>query len=110
MAGLSGHREIASRSESWLLFEATGYCSCIKCCGKSDGITASGTQADHGTIAVDPEVIPLGIRVYIQGMGEFQAEDVGGAIKGRRIDIFFRDHNTALKFGRKMVRVMIGGK
>ena len=87
--------------------EATGYCSCRKCCGKSDGITASGTQAHRGTIAVDPKVIPLGTRVYIEGMGEFRAEDVGGAIKGNKVDIWFPTHIATLNFGRKMVRVRI---
>jgi 3D (Asp-Asp-Asp) domain-containing protein len=104
---VSGQNELASRAETWLAFEATGYCNCRKCCGKSDGITASGTQAHRGTIAVDPEVIPLGTQVYIQGVGEFRAEDTGGAIKDRRIDIWFSAHAEALKFGRKMVRVRI---
>ncbi|MDD2497845.1 MAG: LysM peptidoglycan-binding domain-containing protein, partial [Desulfitobacteriaceae bacterium] len=46
--------EQASRSERSVIFEATAYCSCRKCCGKSDGITASGVRAHKGTIAVDP--------------------------------------------------------
>lgn len=87
--------------------EATGYCSCVRCCGKNDGITASGTRASRGTIAVDLNVIPLGTQVYIQGMGEFRAEDVGGAIKGKKVDLWFPDHKSALEFGRKTVRVRI---
>lgn len=78
----------------------TAYCPCSICCGKSDGITKSGTLAkERQTIAVDPEVIPLGSRVYLEGLGTFIAEDTGGAIKGNRIDIFMRDHNQALQFG-----------
>lgn len=78
----------------------TAYCPCPACCGKSDGITKSGTLArEKHTIAVDPDVIPLGSEVYLEGLGTFIAEDTGGAIKGNRIDIFMQDHNQALLFG-----------
>lgn len=86
----------------------TAYCSCAKCCGKSDGITASGTKAKQGrTIAVDPRYIPYGTEVVIDGV-TYIAEDCGGAIKGNRIDLFFDSHSEALNFGRqtKIVRVM----
>lgn len=80
-------------------FRVTAYCPCVKCCGKSDGITATGTQATQGrTIAVDPDVIPYGTAVYIDGV-EYIAEDCGGAIKGNCIDIFFYNHADALQFG-----------
>lgn len=66
------------------------------------GITYSGSKATEGrTIAVDPEVIPLGSLVYIEGIGLRKAEDVGSAIKGNRIDIFMEDVDQALKFGVK---------
>jgi 3D (Asp-Asp-Asp) domain-containing protein len=78
----------------------TAYCPCSICCGKSDGITKSGTIAkEQHTIAVDPDVIPLGSEVYLEGLGTFVAEDTGGAIKGNRIDIFMQDHKQALQFG-----------
>jgi 3D (Asp-Asp-Asp) domain-containing protein len=99
--------EQVSRSERPTIFEATAYCSCRKCCGKSDGITASGVRAKEGTVAVDPKVIPLGSRIYIEGMGYFRAEDTGGMIRGNKLDIWFPTHNEALKFGRKNVRVRI---
>ena len=90
----------------------TAYCPCSICCGKSDGITKSGTIAkEHQTIAVDPEVIPLGSQVYLEGLGTFIAEDTGGAIKGNRIDIFMQDHNQALQFGvRKTKAYLINQK
>lgn len=87
----------------------TAYCSCVKCCGKSDGITASGTKAKQGrTVAVDPRHIPYGTEIVIDGMGTYIAEDCGGAIKGDRIDLFFDSHNEALNFGKqtKIVRVI----
>lgn len=80
-------------------FRATAYCPCLKCCGKTDGITATGTQATQGrTIAVDPDVIPYGTTVYIDGV-PYVAEDCGGAIKENRIDVFFYSHADALEFG-----------
>lgn len=85
-------------------FKLTAYCPCVKCCGKSDGITATGTLAEEGrTIAVDPRVIPYGSTVtlyYEDGtVHTYTAEDCGGAIKENRIDVFFDDHQAALEFG-----------
>ncbi|KUK36482.1 MAG: hypothetical protein PWP44_620 [Thermacetogenium sp.] len=86
----------------------TAYCPCPICCGKSDGITCSGVRARaNRTIAVDPDVIPLGSEVYLEGLGIFIAEDTGGAIKGNRIDIFMEDHQQALLFGIKEMKAYI---
>lgn len=56
------------------------------------------------TIAVDPRVIPLGSKVRMNGK-EYVAEDTGGAIKGRRIDLFADSHSEAMKFGKKLITV-----
>lgn len=96
-----------------LKFKASAYCSCSACCGKSTGITASGMKACYGTVAVDPRVIPLGTRLYIEASdgsfvyGECIAADTGGAIKGNKVDLFFPSHSEALNFGRKNVDVYI---
>lgn len=80
-------------------FTVTAYCPCEKCCGPwADGITAMGTTAEPGVIAVDKNVIPLGSMVLIDGQ-EYRAEDTGGAIRGNRIDIYCESHNTALEYG-----------
>ena len=81
-------------------YRITAYCPCEKCCGAwADGITYTGTEATEGrTIAVDPDVIPLGSIVEINGV-EYVAEDVGGAIKGDRIDLYFNSHEDALEWG-----------
>lgn len=64
--------------------------------------TASGTRVTEGrTIAVDPNVIPIGWWVYIEGVGFRRAEDTGGAIKGNKIDVYFDTVKSALNFGRK---------
>lgn len=70
--------------------------------------TASGALAKKGIVAVDKSVIPLGTRLYIEGYGEAVAGDVGGAIKGNKIDLCFEDTNANLKkFGRQKVQVYI---
>jgi len=69
--------------------------------------TASGTWPSRGTIAVDPEVIPLGTRLRIEGYGEGIAEDTGGAIRGEIIDLYMLDRNEALSWGRRQVEVRI---
>lgn len=80
-------------------FTITAYCPCEKCCGPwTDGITASGTYAEPGVIAVDPHVIKLGSTVLIDGQ-EYRAEDTGGAIRGNRIDMFMTCHSDALDYG-----------
>lgn len=74
---------------------------------KGYGITASGMKARYGVVAVDPRVIPLGTRLYIEGYGNAIAGDTGGAIKGNRIDLFFSSHSAAINFGRRTVKVQI---
>ena len=90
-------------------YKITHYCPCEECCGKTDGITYTGTTATQGrTIAVDPEVIPLGSEVTINGQ-TYIAEDIGGAIKGKRIDIFVNSHEEALELGVDYAPVYLEG-
>ena len=103
--------EVHAKSE---LFKVTAYCSCKKCCDKdpSDkwyGITASGIQAHWGTVAVDRNIIEFGSLLLIKEFPNtiFTAEDVGGAIKGNHIDIWFPSHEEALEFGVKKIFVEI---
>ena len=96
--------------ELWIdlgTFTCYAYDPCTKCCGKTDGITKTGTKATAGrTVAVDPKVIPLGSTLLIDGQ-EYIAEDVGGAIKGKKIDIFHNTHSEALKYGKQKHTVLI---
>jgi len=98
--------------------EATAYCACYKCCGKYPsnkyyGITKTGTRAKVGTIAVDPKVIPMGTKMYVEGLygaknyGVGKAEDIGGAIKGKIIDLYFDTHAETIQWGRQQVNVYI---
>jgi len=86
--------------------KATAYCPCNKCCGKTDGITYSGKKAkENHTIAVDPNLIPIGSKVLVEGLGIRYAEDIGGAIQENRIDIYMENHVTALAFGVRELEV-----
>lgn len=87
----------------------TFYCACEICCGSyANGYTATGTFATEGrTIAVDKNKIPLGSKVFIDGYGWFVAEDVGGAIKGNKIDIFKTIHQSCLNEGVKYANVYV---
>lgn len=73
----------------------------------ADGITATGHVAGHGVVAVDPDYIPLGTRLYIPGYGLALAADVGGAIKGNRIDLCFDTYFEAQHYGRRYVTVYV---
>lgn len=90
-------------------FVITAYCTCRVCCGVYSGgnRTASGTvPTSNRTIAVDTNVIPFKTRVVINGQ-VYVAEDRGGAIKGKRIDMFFMTHKEALRWGRRTMTVYL---
>jgi uncharacterized protein YabE (DUF348 family) len=88
--------------------KATAYCPCSKCCGPyATGNTAIGVVAKKGVIAVDPRVIPMGTRVYVDGYGFALAADTGSAIKGNKIDLCFDTHEEALRFGVKSLKVYV---
>jgi len=92
--------------------EATAYTSGYGCTGKLPcdpwyGITASGMHVRHGVVAVDRTLIPLGTRLYVEGYGFAIAADVGGAIRGYKIDLFMYCINDARRFGRRHINVWI---
>lgn len=95
-------------SEGWQTFIATAYTANCKGCS---GVTATGINLRNNpnakVIAVDPSVIPLGSKVEIKGYGTYLAADIGGAIKGKRIDIFMSDKNAAKRFGHRAVQIRI---
>lgn len=102
--------------------KATAYCLCKKCCGKSEdnpgyGITRSGLKIVPGTgmkvIAVDPNVIPLGSKVYVEGVngvktyGYAVAADTGSAIKNNKIDLYMDSHEETIKWGIRNMKVYV---
>src|SRR2546423_3215512 len=80
------------------------------------GRTASGKPVARGVIAADPRVLPLGTRVRIDAgefSGEYVVADTGGAVKGRRVDIWTPTSREAMRFGRRAVKLTVlevGGK
>ena len=80
------------------------------------GRTASGRLVSRGLIAADPRILPLGTRVRVDAgnlSGEYLVADTGGAVKGRRIDIWTPTSGEAMRFGRRAVKLTVlsfGGK
>lgn len=89
------------------VFTITAYCPCEKCCGAyANGYTATGEKATQGvTIAADPDVLPMGTKIELDGH-TYTVQDTGGAIAGNRLDLYFDNHEDALRWGvqEKMVR------
>jgi len=107
--------EATDEQETWRTFTATAYtANCRGCTGiTKTGIDVRQTIVDEEgrrIIAVDPRVIPLGSRIDIRIGSEIiegVAEDIGGAIKGARIDVLMADYSEAVTFGRQDVEVRI---
>ncbi|MFC5464915.1 ubiquitin-like domain-containing protein [Lederbergia graminis] len=102
-----GNNTVAANGKE-MYVEATAYTAyCNGCSGK----TATGinlrSNPDVKVIAVDPRIIPLGTKVWVEGYGYAVAGDVGGAIKGDKIDVFMPTKEQAFRFGRKKVKIRI---
>lgn len=69
--------------------------------------TATGKNPEVGMVAVDPSVIPMGTRLYIEGYGYGHAADTGGSIKGDKVDLFMEERSQCLSWGRRTVKVYI---
>ena len=91
-----------------LLVTATAYTAYCEGCS---GTTAYGidlrANPDRKVIAVDPRVIPLGTKVWVEGYGEAIAGDTGGAIKGHKIDVFIPSYDRAMQWGVKKVKMRV---
>jgi 3D (Asp-Asp-Asp) domain-containing protein/LysM repeat protein len=100
--------EAAAPSSKEITVEATAYTATCEGCS---GTTATGINLlenpDQKVISVDPTVIPLGSKVYVEGYGEAIAGDTGGAIKGNKIDVFIPSKQEAINFGRKQLKVTV---
>ena len=94
----------AMRYTDVMVMEASAY---LPTDGGGDCITATGLPATHGVVAVDPDVIPLGMRVYIPGYGVAIAADTGGMIEGAMIDLCMESYDDCMDFGRRDIDVYI---
>ncbi|NEU30559.1 LysM peptidoglycan-binding domain-containing protein [bacterium LRH843] len=91
-----------------MIVKATAYTASCEGCS---GITATGINLKENpnakVISVDPSVIPLGSKVYVEGYGEAIAGDTGRAIKGNKIDVFMPSKQDAINFGVKELKITI---
>ena len=115
---LSGHVKAytvpysTSRGEYLGIFKITAYCSCYECSEGYGDMTSTGVRASSDrTIAVDPNYIPYGSRIIINGK-EYIAEDCGGGVKGKHIDVYVNDHGETMRHGVRFcaVRIIKGDK
>lgn len=85
----------------------SAYCACVRCTGKTNGITSSGTHAKEWYTVAAGSGYPIGTVIYIPALankpngGWFVVEDRGGAISNNRIDIYMGSHSSAISFGRR---------
>ena len=116
-ASLQQAKEQADRAAQAAAYEAIGtyqyigectitaYCPCEKCCGKwADGLTATGLPAGPGVVAVDPEVIPLGATVIIDGQ-RYLAADTG--VTGKHVDVCLAEHEATVEAGVRTAAVWV---
>ncbi len=107
----SQRQELTSRGGTrvrTLRMLATAYDPGPRSCGpRATGHCANGMHAGKGVVAVDPRVIRLGTRLYVEGYGYCIAADTGGAIKGNKIDLCYNTYGEAIRFGRKYVTVHV---
>ncbi len=86
----------------------TAYCTCAECCGRwADGLTATGIPAGPGIVAVDPEVIPLGSTVVLDGQ-RYLAADTG--VTEYRVDLCMASHDQAAAFGTQTAEVWVAAE
>jgi 3D (Asp-Asp-Asp) domain-containing protein len=116
------------KKKDQVLMTVTAYCACRECCEwkrvccigppvyatgpskgkrKKVGITSDGTRAKKGVIAADISLYPYGTRMYVPGYGWGEVHDTGRAIKGKHIDLFFKSHRDAVKWGKKKLWVTV---
>jgi 3D (Asp-Asp-Asp) domain-containing protein len=116
VAHKSEHRTVQRTSRSLVSATTVMYVSATAYtayCPGCSGTTATGidlrAHPDAKVVAVDPSIIPLGTKLYIEGYGYAVAGDTGGAINGKHIDLFMPSREDALNWGRRTVKVTILG-
>lgn len=96
----------SSNTTGGTVYKITAYCPCSKCCGKTNGRTASGTTATAGRTVAASSKFAFGTKLNIGGH-VYTVEDRGGAINGNKIDIFVNSHAEALQWGVRYLNVSV---
>lgn len=114
---LTASTELAKRVENITptvrSMNTSGYCACVSCCGKSNGITSCGAKASEWYTIAAGGGYAIGTVIYIPYFsnmpngGWFVVQDRGGAISNSSIDVFFGSHSSALSFGRRNLECYI---
>ena len=99
-------RTSSASSTGGTVYKITAYCPCAKCCGKTNGRTASGTKATAGRTVAASSKFAFGTKLNIGGH-IYTVEDRGGAINGNKIDIFVNSHAEALQWGVRYLNVSV---
>ncbi len=105
--------KVAGKTPIIKTLNASAYCACISCCGKTNAITASGAKASEWYTVAAGRYYPMGTIIYVPALsgkpngGWFVVQDRGGAISNNKMDIFFSSHSAALQFGRKNLECYI---
>lgn len=100
-------QKVAGKTPIVKTFNTSAYCSCQKCCGKTNGITSSGVQATSWYTIAAGKDYPIGTVIYIPSFkdkpngGWFVVQDRGGSISNNKIDVYMGTHQQAIQFGRK---------
>lgn len=110
--------EPVSRGDKYVIAEITAYSEHYNSTGKhidhpAYGITSSGEKVRQGIVAADTSVFPMHSILYIEGVGKVEVKDVGGAIKGYKLDLYFPTEKQAIEWGRQKRKVhviRIGGE
>lgn len=121
----SGDRSIAANAANALAarvanitprvmnMNTSAYCACMKCCGKTNAITASGARATAWYTVAAGKGLPMGTVIYIPALsyapngGWFVVQDRGGAISNSKLDIYMNTHSAALSYGRKTLECYV---
>ncbi len=102
----SSYRGSTVTTASSGVYKVTAYCPCARCCGKTNGITASGRKATANHTVAAPSTFAFGTKIVMNGK-TYTVEDRGGAIQGNRIDLYVNTHAEALAWGVRYLNVEV---
>jgi len=100
----------ALAAETQQVYTVTAYCHCAKCCGTAGQPAASGRMPAVGVTVAGPRSLPFGTRLRIEGLGERIVQDRPPKRFDDRLDVFMADHESALKFGVRKLKVTFWDK
>ena len=106
-------KKVAGITPTVKSFNTSAYCSCAKCCGKTNGITASGAKATEWYTVAAGKGYKMGTVIYIPALkdkpngGWFVVQDRGGAISNSKLDVYMGSHSAALQYGRKTLEAYV---